>query len=258
MKYRNAILYKYLDAKGGLLMLQNSNLMFTNATRLNDPFDCHPALFDFSKPPINADNWPPADFFIEKGISDMDNLRRRAWVCSLSKVYNSLLMWTYYGNHKGVCIGLDIEKANRYLSNIHCTIYMGAMEMEVQYRDVIEKPNYFQGALDYFHYLLSTKAQAWEHEKEVRLLLLDPSPGFTRWSLPFKPKKRDITPWEEVRFFPQLGGECFESLYLGIKIGAKEKESIIDVARKCNPDIKIYQMTVDPEAFRIKEANNND
>ena len=34
-------LYKYLDANGGLLMLQNSNLQFTNATKFNDPFDCH-------------------------------------------------------------------------------------------------------------------------------------------------------------------------------------------------------------------------
>lgn len=31
------ILYKYLDAKGGLMMLRGSNLQFTNATRLNDP-----------------------------------------------------------------------------------------------------------------------------------------------------------------------------------------------------------------------------
>lgn len=39
-------LYKYLDADGGLAMLYNNNLMFTNATQLNDPFDCHPALRD--------------------------------------------------------------------------------------------------------------------------------------------------------------------------------------------------------------------
>ncbi len=37
-------LFKYLDAKGGLSMLSKSNLQFTNAMYLNDPFDCHPAL----------------------------------------------------------------------------------------------------------------------------------------------------------------------------------------------------------------------
>lgn len=47
----NRILYKYLDADGGLKMLQNSNLRFSNATKLNDPFDCHPSLIDCSKIP---------------------------------------------------------------------------------------------------------------------------------------------------------------------------------------------------------------
>ena len=36
----NAKLYKYLDVKGGLMMLHYSNHQFTNATRLNNPFDC--------------------------------------------------------------------------------------------------------------------------------------------------------------------------------------------------------------------------
>jgi protein phosphatase len=37
------------------------------------------------------------------------------------------------------------------------------------------------------------------------------------------------------------------------KIDDAAKAKIINVARKCNPDIKIYQMTIDPDAFRLKE-----
>ena len=257
----NAKLYKYLKLDGGLLMLHNRNLQFTNATRLNDPFDCHPSLFDFSNAPANENNWPPADFLREKGICDMENLRNSAWICSLSKVYDSLLMWAYYGNHQGVCIGLDMEKARKYLSKIYCNIYMGAWEMDVQYRDIIEKPDYFHNARDYFHYLLSTKAKAWEHEQEVRLLLLDPTPAgslnhpcFAPMGLPYKPESRkEVIDWKEVRAYPHLGGECFESLYLGIQISDEDKENCIKEARKCNPDIKIYQMKPDPNAFRLKE-----
>ena len=47
-------LYKYLDFTGGLMMLHYSNLQFTNATQLNDPFDCHPSLIDFSNVPKEA------------------------------------------------------------------------------------------------------------------------------------------------------------------------------------------------------------
>jgi len=257
----NAKLYKYLDVNGGLMMLHNSNLQFTNSTRLNDPFDCHPSLFDYSRVPVHDYDWPLVDFYKAKGECDMNNLRNSTWICSLSKVYNSLLMWTYYGNHEGVCIGLDMEKADKYLSRLQCSMYMGALKMAVQYRDVIEKPNYFHGAQDYLHYLLSTKAKVWEHEQEVRLLLIDPTPAsslnhpyYAPMGLPYKPKKRkDVIDWKEVRAYPHLGGECFESLYLGIKIDKAKKEKIIKEARKCNPVIKIYQMTIEPDAFRLKE-----
>lgn len=258
----NVKLYKYLDADGGLRMLQNSNLQFTNATRLNDPFDCHPSLLDFSNVPVNEYNWPPAEFLKKKGETEMENLRKGAWICSLSKVYDSLLMWAYYGNHKGVCIGLDIAEANKYLSRILCSIYVGARRLQVQYRDVIERPDYFHDAIDYVHYQLSTKAKAWEHEQEVRLVLLDPIPAsvpnhplYAPMALPNKPKKRkELIDWSDVRVYPHLGGECYKSLYFGINIDKDDKEKIIKAARKCNPQIKIYQMTVDPEAFRLKEV----
>lgn len=254
-------LYKYLDIEGGLKMLQNRNLQFTNANYLNDPFDCHPSLFDYSKVPVNEYNLPPADFLKEKGILDMENLRNSAWICSLSKVHDSLLMWAYYGNHKGVCIGLDMEKANKYLSKIFCKLYSGARKIEVQYKDVIEKPDYFRDFGIFYDYLLSTKAKAWEHEQEVRLVLLDPIPAgiasppfFAPLGVLNKPRKRQkIIDWKEVRLYPHLGGECFDSLYLGINMADDKKERIIEAARRCNPDIKIYQMKVDSEAFQLKE-----
>ncbi len=248
------IAYKYLDVNGGLAMLQNSNLQFTNATRLNDPFDCHPVLFDYSNVPVTRYNWPPADFLKLKGETDMENQRNKAWICSLSKVHYSILMWSYYGNHRGVCIGLNMEKADKYLSNIHCAVHFGAIKMEVQYKDVLEKPDYFHDVVDYFRYQLSTKAKAWEHEQEIRLLLIEPLHVFVPMGLPYKPNDEDeVIDWKEQRAYPRIGGDCFESLYLGINIDKEEKAQLIKVARATNPEIKIYQMTTDHEAFRLKE-----
>ena len=53
------MLYKYLDVAGGLAMLEHHNLQFTNASKFNDPFDCHPALFDYSHAPVHKNNWQP-------------------------------------------------------------------------------------------------------------------------------------------------------------------------------------------------------
>ena len=250
-------LYKYLDADGGMKMLNYSNLQFTNATRLNDPFDCHPSLIDFSQvPPEKTQVWDKEDVIAVES-NHYELLRDKAWVCSLSKLHDSLLMWSYYGNHKGVCIGIDMEKADQYLSRIHCNVFIGAFDMEVQYKDIIEKPDYFHDAKDYYRYQLSTKAKAWEHEREVRLILIDPSLAFIPMSLPYTPQEGETTDWKEVRAYPKIGGECFESLYLGIKIDEADKEKIITIARKCNPNIKIYQMTIDPDAFRLKEEQIN-
>jgi len=55
-----AKLYKYLDFNGGLMMLYYKDFQFTNATQLNDPFDCHPALIDFSNAPKKVcGGWSP-------------------------------------------------------------------------------------------------------------------------------------------------------------------------------------------------------
>ena len=249
----NRILYKYLDSDGGLKMLEKGNLQFTNSTRLNDPFDCHPSLMDYSNVPSdNKEAWE-REFFRDMAFNRNEQLRDSVWICSLSKVYNSLLMWSYYGNHQGVCIGIDMEKAKAYLSEVYCQLMIGAYEWEVQYKDIIEKPDFFHEFMDYLQYQVSTKAKEWEHEQEVRLALFNPSPIRTACRLPYKPKRGETIDWKEVRFYPIIGKECFDSIYLGIRIDKKMKEVIIDAAKRLNSQIKIYQMEPDPNAFRVKE-----
>jgi len=91
------------------MMLHYSNLQFTNATQLNDPFDCHPSLIDFSNVPKEAcGGWTP-EIIEELRRDPFRRTREEVWVCSLSKIYDSILMWSYYSKHKGICIGLDME-----------------------------------------------------------------------------------------------------------------------------------------------------
>jgi hypothetical protein len=87
----------------------------------------------------------------------------------------------------------------------------------------------------------------------VRLVLIEPSIAFTPMALLNDPKEGEITDWKEVRAYPKIGGECYDSLYLGIKIDEDKKAEIIKTALTLNSDIKIYQMEIDPKAFRLKE-----
>ena len=221
-------LYKYLDADGGLEMLKHHNLQFTNASKFNDPFDCHPALFDYSHAPVNKNNWPPADFLSMKGENDMVNLRNSTWICCLSKVYDSLLMWAYYNNHKGICIGLNVEAVLESCQHGFIGLMYPSIE-EVKYRDILQKPDYFKDHLSWMD-LWTTKAKAWEHEQEVRLITKDPLWVRAGRDIPEELKQDKVVDWKEIRHYPQLSADCFESVYLGIKIAKEKKAEIIKVS----------------------------
>ena len=246
------ILYKYLDAEGGAAMLFNKNLMFTNATQLNDLFDCHQNLVDYSN--ATPDRTVIWDKRTIEGIevNRAERQRNGTWVCSLSQVHNSLLMWAFYGkNHQGVCIGIDTKKAKKYLDRI-IGLFIGCIELKVQYQDIRKRPDFFRDKKDLFTYQLSTKAKEWAYEREVRLVSINPSRMFMKL-LPSQADKEVYDGWKEFHVFADLGGECFESLYFGANIESYKREKIMEFARKANPNIKIYQMTPDPEAFKLKE-----
>lgn len=232
-------------------MLSNHNLQYTNAAKFNDPFDCHPSLIDFSNvPPELCKAWDAETIKLLRS-DDYRRLRERAWVCSLSKVHDSLLMWSYYTNHTGVCIGINMEKVNRYLHNM-LGLFVNNEAVEVTYTDIICKPDYFRERKDYYHYQLCTKAKAWEHEQEMRLIIIDPSWGFMGKNTPYKPKdENDLIPINEVRFYASIGNDCFESVYLGINISKEDKDKIIETAKNLNPDINVFQMEATPTAFRL-------
>ena len=52
-------------------------------------------------------------------------------------------------------------------------------------------------------------------------------------------------------FCDKMGGECFEAIYLGAMMFDEEKQSVIRLAKKLNQNIKIYQMNVNPDAFKL-------
>ena len=155
------ILYKYLDIDGAKCMIGNHNLQFTNASQLNDPFDCHPKLLDYSDVPKHKlQGWIPEEWWIEKEENDALNLRNDTWLCSLSKVNDSILMWAHYCyNHKGVCIGLDIDNVMESVPPMFGEIYLQPFVLDVQYKSIIERPDGYCNTIGLFNYQWQTKAK---------------------------------------------------------------------------------------------------
>lgn len=233
------VLYKYLDAEGGLKMLENSTLKFTNAIKFNDPFDCHPSLVDYSNIPNKIKGNKAGELLVKMYAGTPKRIIDGTWICSLTKRNDNLLMWSYYSNHEGICIGLNIDKVKKSLSK-HEGIPIGCPEIEVQYKNIIEKPDYFRNMdkLDFLRYQIGTKAKDWEHEEEVRL--------YTRGN-----RFMNLLNYNKEPYFLTINGECFETLYLGVRIEDNDKNKIVNAARKSNPKIMIYQMATDTVAFKL-------
>lgn len=246
----NLLLYKYLDVNGAIMMLHYSNLMYANATTFNDPFDCHPSLIDFSNVSFEKCKAWPAQYIEDLDSNKYINNRNDLWICCLSKLYNSILMWGYYNKHEGVCIGLNMKNVAKYL-NVRYGMMVSTEDVDVQYKDIVNRPDYYRDKKDFFSYQVFTKAKAWEHEHEVRLFIYKPSPIFMSL-LPFQQNKNEFD-YKEIRTFVKIGAECFDSIYFGVRISKDNKEKIIKLAKKLNPEIKIYQMETDPVAFKLIE-----
>jgi hypothetical protein len=146
-----------------------------------------------------------------------------------------------------------MEKTRKYLNRMN-GLFLGCPELEVQYRDVVNEPNSVKDSNDFLCQHFATKVKEWQHEQEVRFVAYDPSPEHMRL-LPNQNDTDGPIPWKKVRAFLEIGSECFESVYLGINIDNKDKKNISNVAKERNSDIKIYQMTIDPKAFRLKEES---
>ncbi|MCR5360668.1 MAG: DUF2971 domain-containing protein [Bacteroidales bacterium] len=248
------ILYKYIDIDGAKCMIGNQNLQFTNATRLNDPFDCHPKLLDYSNVPKRLlQGWIPEEWWIEKEENDATNLCNDTWLCSLSKINDSILMWAHYcHNHKGVCIGLDLDKVMEVAPPLFSTIYVEPLVFEVQYQNMIERPSKYNSTEDVFSYQLSTKAKEWEYEQEVRLVAPHASRMYEALTPAQAKHPKETWDWREIRHYMPLKPECFDSIYFGVNTDEAEKEWIIKYARKMNPQIKLFQMKVDDNAFKLQ------
>ena len=214
-------------------------------------FTVHPSLIDFSHVPTERARAWGKEAIMDLESNRYEHNRDNTWLCSLSKNYDSLLMWSYYNCHKGICIGIDMEKADKYLSRIWGSTILGYIKFEVQYKDIIEKPDFFKREQDLWSYQLSTKGKAWEHEQEVRLVIVDPSRIFPHY-VPKEFQEKEIIDYKEIRFVPELGGECYDSVYLGVNIDDDIKKQIINTAKRRNLEVKIYQMKVDANAFKLQ------
>jgi hypothetical protein len=136
------------------------------------------------------------------------------------------------------------------------TMYLKPLVFDVQYQNIIERPNAYYSKEAIWGYQWSTKAKEWEYEQEVRLVMPKPSPEYAAFTpeqaAEDKKNKHKIWDWKEIHHYVELPPDCFESVYFGVNTSKENIEKLSKHMRKLNPATKLYQMQLDPDAFRLK------
>ena len=190
-------LYRYWGVRGERLewirkLIVDSELYFEQPGNFNDPLDCRiPPSFTASRD-VKQKYWNRVAM---EHHQDTDRRTRRKIVAGLirdsvtsngrqkleegvfqsvnkngivcfSKDASSMLLWSYYAEgHRGIAIRFDTSLAR--LS----TFREQVIPIEIRYENKLPETNFYHSTTNEFlTAILGTKAKAWEHEKEWRLL----------------------------------------------------------------------------------------
>lgn len=149
-----------------------------------------------------------------------------------------------------LCI-FDLD--GRYVPPMFGTIYLKPFVLDVNYYDIIERPSAYGPSAEQRMYQWTTKAKEWEYEQEVRLIMPKPSQAYAALTPEQVKHPKEVWDPREIHHYMPLKGDCFESIYFGVNIDQTEKDTIIKYARKkLNPQINLYRMRVDDNAFKLQ------
>ncbi len=255
------IIYKYrnwTDKYHKKMLLQNEVYM-SSPKDFNDPFDCRIPKNFYS---LNTDE--KIESFVDKMIGkhrqtliengkDIDkleeNLRGRLQdleafqnesenlefsemdkhygVLSLSARWDSILMWSHYGDyHKGYCIGFNEKKMRE--SNLFGS--GGNVNYRTDFPDI--NPLISEDTMVKAFKQTHNKVEDWKYEEEYRL---------TKLFFPDLPKQEDRT--------IGVPEELIEEVNLGMKIADEHKAEIVAQCKKRN--IPVYQLEKVPLKFEL-------
>ncbi len=261
MKDLPEIIYKYRNwtSEFHKKALTHNQLFLSAPSGFNDPFDCrisknHHLLDTPKKIEAYINNGMnehfaylvanKRDIELEKNqlrerLKDLDqyqkefeeindtNTDKYLGVLSLSGRWNSILMWSHYGDfHKGYCIGFDEEKMRNtgFFGKGGNVSYSDEVPKIDPFNDDVRQTSFYQT-----HY----KAKDWEYEEEYRLTKL-------YFDKPDEEPNRLIT----------IPDECLREVIIGMKASDIQKEEIIDVCKTKN--IQVYQAYKDSFEFKVK------
>lgn len=257
------ILYKFRNWSDPIhkRWLTEQQVYFASPSQFNDPFDCainyrydlltyedklekytehikveRPFLSD-EEVKIEAEKW------IKEGLLETDamleNNKRiirdlvytKVGVLSLTKTKNPILLWSHYSdNHKGFCIGYDVNILRDDFLKKYNDPKKVFFEIDVNYSNdyPIMVPKKDISADEYIRVPISTKSKVWVYEEEYRFFILGAA------------GEQAIVP-----------AEAISEIIMGCKISDRDQYEIGDYVIKNMPHTALYLAKMHHESFEL-------
>jgi len=208
----------YSDLANSIDSVSNNYLYYSSHNSFNDPFDCYNHLVDLK-------GMGKVDYKTQETIRDAISKKLLGHgICCFSRVNDSILMWSHYGNkHKGFCIEFDYKK-------------MDSPPLDINYVHNFKRIDLLSNLNSMYH-LIFTKSNDWEYEQELRSLV------------ELKEGER------KINYDPK----CIKAVYFGVNASDDLIYEIANSVIEKNPKSKFYRGNLEKNAFEIawKRLNKN-
>lgn len=261
------LVYKYLHSDR-IDVLENSNIRFTQAEALNDPFESMPSFAKFRTNTANAvrakfkeqfgmDISPPqlADTLGPLNI-EIDNLQRNfsqtMGMLSLTTTKKNRLMWAHYADsHRGFVIGLDgydvffKEGSHKSGLGLKKVKYSAIREEAFPDSNALEIQNVsptneeIQKGLEIFFF---TKSIDWKYEEEYRIY------AGTKYADTVKSVNG-----EDIYLF-NFPPKCVKEIIFGYRMSANNCDLITNLAKQKYSKAKLLHASLSETEFDLDIA----
>ena len=231
-------LYRYMPPEYyNIRNIETQKIHLSNNGVMNDLYDGLPAL---SEANINVN-----------AIGDL------AVMTCFSETNTNTLMWSHYASsHKGFCVEYDlkrfIEDPLEIKKHLFPIVYTEERLIQKNIDSIIESMKELRRAIDeHIVYdgsevlddilpLFLTKGNAWEYEREWRIIYT---------------KKQIYEFDDDALYSGSILFNCISAIYLGYRIDVEKRNHILEICNRINTldnSIRVYQEKLDKTGYNIQ------
>ena len=247
--------YNYSEMNKYILdTLQQKRLKLSLPSKMNDPFECLPALPNKWLYPCAPVNEIPDNLNKIRESLDRSILFRSFTKYHLTANVDETLLWSHYArNHTGIRIGYAWSVVP-YGTKLQGSCYYLEDIIYTNTRPVFPPsfPNISQDdAREFAWTIAKTKSQVWQYENEIRLLAT-PIPALKEIFPDESPIFEDIFEKDGLTFL-RLWSDNIFSIDLGCQFSDEDfKKKILEAVEKNYPHVRVHKAIMPTDEYVLK------